>query len=146
MPGGRHRLRRGAGVTKKKASHTQGGVIAVGAWVEAIRDDAADLCNCDPASMGQSGMRSDEETRANARRIAACWNACDGISTDALESNGSAVMGWTRTASKLIQVAKERDALLAAIKQIKAVSGTPEKVWKIAVEAIAAAKTERAPS
>lgn len=55
-------------------------------------------------------------------------------------------MGWTRTASKLIQVAKERDALLAAIKQIKAVSGTPEKVWKIAVEAIAAAKTERAPS
>lgn len=29
-----------------------------------------------------------EEAQANARRLAACWNACDGLSTEALERLG----------------------------------------------------------
>ena len=28
---------------------------------------------------------SEPDTRANARRLVACWNACDGVPTDALE-------------------------------------------------------------
>ena len=58
------------------------------------------------------GPQNDENT-ANARRIVACVNACAGISTDSLEPDGSAVMGWQRTARKLIDVTKQRDELLA---------------------------------
>ncbi len=54
---------------------------------------------------------------ANARRIVACVNACAGISTEALESEGSAVMGWNRTASKLIRATKQREELLAALER-----------------------------
>jgi hypothetical protein len=44
---------------------------AVGHWVECEDDTQADICNCDPASMGQEHLgRSDAETCANARLIA----------------------------------------------------------------------------
>lgn len=56
------------------------------------------------------GMRE-----ANARRLVACWNACDGISTESLESEGNAALGWARTASKLIHATTQRDELLAAL-------------------------------
>lgn len=55
-------------------------------------------------------------TSANARRIVACVNACEGISTDAIETEGSAVMGWVRAASKLLRLRSEHDELLAALK------------------------------
>jgi uncharacterized Zn finger protein len=55
-------------------------------------------------------------TEANARRLAACWNACEGLSTESLETESSAVMGWTRTASKLIAATTQRDELLAALR------------------------------
>lgn len=61
----------------------------------------------------------------NIRRIVACVNACAGISTEALEAEGSAVMGWNRTARKLIDVAKQRDELLAAL--VKAA----DAFWKL---------------
>ena len=57
-------------------------------------------------------------TEANARRLVACWNACEGISTDELETTGGAAVGWTRTASKLMHATKQRDQLLAALKAI----------------------------
>lgn len=49
---------------------------------------------------------------ANARRLVACWNACEGISTDELETTGGAAVGWVRTASKLMHVTKQHDELL----------------------------------
>ena len=61
-----------------------------------------------------AGQRMDEG-KANARRIVACVNACAGISTDALEAEGSAVMGWNRAARKLINATKQRDELLSAL-------------------------------
>ncbi|MEO0002449.1 MAG: hypothetical protein RLZZ22_141 [Pseudomonadota bacterium] len=55
---------------------------------------------------------------ANARRLVACWNACDGIGTEALETEGSAAMGWARTASKLLQATTQRDELLASVQEL----------------------------
>lgn len=79
------------------------------------------------------------ESQDNARRLAACWNACDGIGTDVLESEASAVMGWTRTASKLIRVAKERHELLEALESAmpKGVSMDNSNIpdgWKVPVD------------
>ena len=44
--------------------------MAVGRQVEHVSEKRADICNCDPDSMGQGG-RSDKEICANARLIAA---------------------------------------------------------------------------
>lgn len=78
---------------------------------------------------------ADVPTQANAARLVACWNACEGISTEALESEGHAVLGWTRTASKLIQATTQRDKLLEALRsclsqlechETDAVNGEPQ--------------------
>jgi hypothetical protein len=58
------------------------------------------------------------QDKEDARRLAACWNACDGIPTEALEAEGSAVMGWTRTASKLLHAMTQRDELLSALQTL----------------------------
>lgn len=55
----------------------------------------------------------------NARRIVACVNACEGISTDAIETDGSAVMGWVRAASKLLRLRSEHDELQESHQAIK---------------------------
>ena len=51
---------------------TKGTWIAVGAWVEHTSDKKADICSCNPESIGQEKMgRSYAEQCANARLIAA---------------------------------------------------------------------------
>jgi hypothetical protein len=65
-------------------------------------------------------MEPQEQRIEDARRLVACWNACDGLSTEALETEGSAVMGWTRTASKLIRATTQRDELLADLRDAAA--------------------------
>jgi hypothetical protein len=66
-----------------------------------------------PLSNIEEGPCDDSE--ANARRLVACWNACEGISTESLETEVSAAMGWTRTASKLIAMTTQRNELLEAL-------------------------------
>ena len=52
--------------------YTPGQWYQVGAWVEHEDDDVADICSCDPATIGQEHIgRSDSEMKANARLIAA---------------------------------------------------------------------------
>jgi hypothetical protein len=52
--------------------HTPGPWYQVGAWVEHEDDDVADICSCDPATIGQEHLgRSDSEMCANAALIAA---------------------------------------------------------------------------
>lgn len=65
------------------AHHTQGAVRAVGTDVDAVVDGVTTtIADClNHASIG----RMDGE--ANARRIAACWNACDGVETELLEQH-----------------------------------------------------------
>lgn len=59
------------------------------------------------------GIAAGFDQEANARRLVACWNACEGISTEELESERSSSTGWARTASKLLKATTERDALRA---------------------------------
>ena len=53
-----------------------------------------------------------EVQRANARRIVACWNSCDGIATDALELNAAAC---NSSVAGMVAAIEERDALRAAL-------------------------------
>lgn len=53
------------------------------------------------------GMRE-----ANARRLAACWNACEGISTEALESDGNLGNGWKLATYEMRDAIAQRDELL----------------------------------
>jgi hypothetical protein len=91
-------------------SHTQGKLKANGSerslatWLEA------------ESGKRVATMKQGETDWGDACRLAACWNACEGISTDALETEGSAVMGWVRTSSKLIAATTQRDELLEALK------------------------------
>lgn len=71
----------------KAAKHLRGPVMGVGHYVETLDDNTPDLCRCDPTSMGQDGL-TDKEIRERSERIAACWNACDGIPTSKLQEVG----------------------------------------------------------
>lgn len=55
------------------------------------------------------------ESEANARRIAACWNACDGISTENLEQN----IAIKELANRYNTVIAQRDELLQGLKNLK---------------------------
>lgn len=62
---------------------------------------------------GQSGARSLE----NARRLVACWNACEGIETDDIEAHSVNIIHKLHDdAAK--RVLSERDELLAALKEL----------------------------
>ena len=78
----------------------------------------------------QDGKTGEDELKANARRIVACVNACEGISTETLEQ-GSTLAKITKSASdelaaarnmqgniedRIARLAQQRDELLAAIK------------------------------
>lgn len=93
------------------AQHTPGGMIAVGPWVENIRDDKPDLVTSEGI-----GGDTDKEQCANARRIAACWNAFDGMKTDIIEVVAS--MGGINP-GVLFDVKQQRDELLEALRRIE---------------------------
>jgi hypothetical protein len=61
---------------------------------------------------GSGYFPSPSEARANARRLVACWNACEGISTDAVEQIPN-VMQVRQSYQTLKQ---QRDDLLDALK------------------------------
>jgi len=74
------------------------------------------------ASTGGALTRSLEQNEANARRLVACWNACDGLPQDALDG------GWTASGlSKfahgleisLERMAKERDELVSVLRSYR---------------------------
>ena len=58
--------------------------------------------------------RGEDELKANARRIVACVNACEGISTENLEDNKPII----ELANDYNAVLKQRDMLLDVLKQI----------------------------
>lgn len=76
---------------------------------------------------------------ANARRIVACVNACQGLSTDELEQHGLvSAVGY-----ELIELTKQRDELLTALEEI-ASCATPYGNRAHSMEKIARAATAKA--
>jgi hypothetical protein len=60
----------------------------------------------------------DAESTANMRRLVACWNACNGLSTDELERLGT--MDQARVQLEVIrcEAIKQRDELLEALRGV----------------------------
>lgn len=89
---------------------------------------------------------------ANAIRLAACWNACQGLSTSALEAGPTAQEAYQREErradqaeterdelraqvqddnNEILSLRAERDELLVALQAIKANAGNPERVYQL---------------
>ena len=64
-----------------------------------------------------AGAFEEMERKANARRIVACVNACDGISTDELEEI-SRTGGMLGPREDVARTAKQRDELLEALEEM----------------------------
>lgn len=72
-------------------------------------DDDASAPVCIVYSMGE--IKGGSTDKSIARRLVACWNACEGISTENLEGN----LPVKELAHRYNAALRERDALLAAI-------------------------------
>ena len=60
----------------------------------------------------------DTKAKENSRRLTACWNACEGISTENLEDN----LPVKELADRYNAVLKQRDELLAVLEAVQAVA------------------------
>lgn len=58
-------------------------------------------------------------SETNGRRLVACWNACDGIRTEALEQRAHLLKAYD---DQLAIVTAQRDELLAALKWVVRIS------------------------
>jgi len=60
------------------------------------------------------------ESRANARRLVACWNTCEGISTEDLEGvqPGETAQLTMNIVSATLDARQERDELIEALREI----------------------------
>lgn len=107
----------------------------------------ASTLHCDGIAVARVLIESDvdEQTQqhcesvkeANARRLAACWNACDGISTERLERHG-----LPDFAQKISDLMAQRDELLEALQSLISDNHPeciPSKLWQKARAAIAKA-------
>jgi hypothetical protein len=78
--------------TPDRAKHTAGRLIAASAissvvGLPIVAQSGRSIANVMTVPFGFSGAEQvNSESLANARRLAACWNACIGISTEELEA------------------------------------------------------------
>ena len=84
----------------------------------------------------------DQEAEANMRRLVACWNACQGITTEDL--------GWISQTGGMLgpredvaRIAAQRDELLEALREIS-IAENRRRMAEIARAAIAKAAGEKA--
>lgn len=83
-------------------------------------------------------------SEANARRLVACWNACEGLSTEALERLGTLDRARVALDVVRVQAIAQRDELLAALESVALVyRNAGGKEWEAARAAIAKVKAER---
>lgn len=68
---------------------------------------------CCTESMGDKA-----ENEANARRIVATWNACAGISTEALETGPTMMEAYQREEDRADKAERERDELRTALEAL----------------------------
>ena len=89
------------------------------------------------ALLGFCGADDEAESIANARRLVACWNACEGIDTYALElmtgdlsiSNQITAIASRKPKGKKTAYRTQRDELLAALKAMLTHMGMDEDEW-----------------
>lgn len=98
--------------------HTQGKLELAENPLEII-GGGMDIAFCGPAK----GFNMDEYPvrRANARRLVACWNACEGISTETLENGNSiqvALMGGLNAALECDRLLAENARLREALEDM----------------------------
>jgi len=79
----------------------------------------------------------DEPSEADARRLVACWNACEGLSTEALERLGT--IDRTRVERDVLhaQARNQRDILLNAAIEFRRSVWTGDHTAKPVTEALA---------
>ena len=104
--------------------HTPGRLSAFGHILKQGRFAMAQ--NVTACGTGGNIVEMNEYAEGNARRLAACWNACEGIGTDTLESalgvtmvKGGFVGLWMEYCDKKTEAADlraERDELLTQLK------------------------------
>ena len=82
-----------------------------------------------------NGEMTTERQHANFRRLAACWNACDGIPTEKLEKAAGDI---TPVFQLLTEATAEGIKLRAALEAIAAGNTDPDAMVKLAQEALAA--------
>lgn len=63
----------------------------------------------------EDAWEGDAQAEANMRRLAACWNACEGLPTEFLEKHGVTRSGIAKGVDDLT---RQRDELLAALKKL----------------------------
>ena len=94
-------------------------------YIEAPRSNLIhiDLREGDPKAPIVTGLFSiPKKFLAVARRLVACWNACEGIDTEKVETwstvskVGAALL--TESAHEVTQLRKDRDELLAALREL----------------------------
>lgn len=75
----------------------------------------ADCC------LDYSSLDHDQQV-SNARRLVACWNACEGVSTEALERLGTLDRARVELDVIRSQAVAQRDELLAALQGVAAIA------------------------
>jgi hypothetical protein len=88
------------------SQHTPGTWYAVGAYVEHDDDSVADICSCDPATIGQKHLgRSYEEIIANAKLIAAAPDLLEALERIAI-ANEYDILRGRQCAEEMRQIAR----------------------------------------
>ena len=103
----------------------------------AIRDAGHDLIAL--VTLGDDARETaydKAETAANAARLVACWNACDGLSNEALAVNPLADT-LRRTIADNAELRAERDSLRAALELIRDSGGFNGGTWLGELQGIA---------
>ncbi len=95
------------------AAHTPGRLHTGGDGTIVYAADGWAVCNTTVFYTQHGGPKV---AKANARRLAACWNACEGIDTEHLEKNGLPAFAPT-----ISDLRTQRDTLLAACRQAEPV-------------------------
>lgn len=89
-------------------------------------------------SLLMNGEQITARQEANLRRLAACWNACDGISTEALETGPAMLAAHQREQNRADAAQRRQEQLRNALEIVAAGNTDPDRMVELAQEAIAA--------
>jgi hypothetical protein len=98
--------------------HTEGRLVVSSTFL-VCNEEAKIVAQCQPMLEVPELAPSVLEAEANARRLVACWNACEGISTEDLEKP----MEMHVTLAISEAAAARRDELLKALRYYEAIRG-----------------------